>query len=142
MPNELRVRDSLGGVFTYIDGRLEQCPAGPQICNNAPAACDDATLHDAIANADVPAHFRMPVTRCEDPFAVVDVDHGAGACPQSGEPETNSCAGQAVQRMYWRIVAERWELIGYDENEGCGRIAEVAPDFPAHLCADLPAVRS
>lgn len=140
MPDEVRIRDSLGGVFTHIGGKTESCPAGPMACNNDPASCDDATLHDAIANADVPAHFQMSLIRCEAPFAVVDVDYGAGACAPTGEEGDNPCADQRVHRMYWRIEDDRWEPIGYDDNAGCGDIHQVAADFPATLCDDLPAI--
>jgi hypothetical protein len=139
MPAEVRVFDSLGGTFTYIDGEIDNCPGGPMICNNDPAACDNATLHDAIANADVPAHFDMPFERCEPPFAVVDVDYGAGSCPpDDGAP--NPCAGRRIHRMYWRIVDERWVQIGLDDTAGCGTILTSAPDFPPHLCEDLEAI--
>jgi hypothetical protein len=140
VPDEVRIRDSMGGMFSYIGGRIESCPAGPMVCNNDPASCDGATLHDAIANSDVPAHFRMPLSRCEAPFAVVDVDYGAGACAPTGEASTNPCANQQVHRMYWRITADRWDLIAYDDNAGCGEIHEVAPEFPKSLCQDLPAI--
>jgi len=140
MPEELRISDSLGGHFAYVDGQYEGCPAGPMICNTDPASCDNATLHDAIANADVPAHFDMPFKHCEPPFAVVDVDYGSGACAPTGEPGPNPCAGQRIHRMYWQIVSEAWELIGYDDNAGCAGILALEPDFPTRLCADLPAI--
>jgi hypothetical protein len=140
MPDELRISDSLGGHFAYVNGRYEGCPAGPMICNTDPASCDNATLHDAIANADVPAHFDMPLNRCEPPFAVVDVDYGSGACAPTGEAGPNPCAGQRIHRMYWQILDDAWGLIGYDDNAGCAGVLALEPDFPTTLCADLPAL--
>lgn len=137
MPAEVRVRDTFGGWFAYVDGKVTNCPYG-QVCDDEPASCDNATLRDAIASADVPRRFHME-ERCEAPFAVVDVDYGAGAC-SADDSAPNRCAGLRVHRHYWRITDDRWTQIGLDDGAGCGDIHALAPDFPSELCADLPAL--
>jgi hypothetical protein len=133
-----RVTDAFGSIFWQRDGRWTGCDQVVMTCVTDPASCDNGTLRDTIANADVPRHFGMD-TRCEEPYAVVDVDIGAGACP-ADDTGPNPCAGERIRRMYWRIEDGAWVEIGVDQGRGCGDVLETAPDFPTHLCADLPPV--
>jgi hypothetical protein len=104
------------------------------------ATCDDTTLADAVRNSDVPRHAGLANKRCELPWAVIDVDIGAGACPATGDG-TNTCSGQNIRRTYWKTAGYTWEQVGASTGTGCGDIASAVPEFPIHLCADLPAVR-
>ena len=104
-----------------------------------PATCGDTTLADAVRNSDVPRHAGLGNKRCELPWAVIDVDIGAGACPASGDG-TNTCSGQNVRRTYWKAVGYTWEPVGASTGTGCGDIASVVPGFPIHLCTDLPSL--
>jgi hypothetical protein len=103
------------------------------------ATCDDTTLADAVRNSDVPRHAGLANKRCELPWAVIDVDIGAGACPASGDG-TNTCSGRNIRRTYWKAAGYTWEQVGASTGTGCGDIASVVPEFPIHLCADLPAL--
>jgi hypothetical protein len=134
------VTDPFGSEFFLRDGRWVGCDNVVMTCVIDPASCDNGTLHDTIANSDVPRHFGMSNEHCEVPYAVVDVDVGAGACPATGDAGDNPCAGQDIRRMYWHVEDGAWVQIGSDPGPGCGAIADVAPDFPAALCADLPAI--
>lgn len=102
------------------------------------ATCDDATLADAVRSGDVPRHVGLANKQCELPWAVIDVDVGAGACPASGDG-TNPCSGQDIRRTYWKAAGYTWEQVGASTGTGCGDIASIVPAFPIHLCADLPA---
>jgi hypothetical protein len=136
------VHDPFGSQFWLQDGRWVGCDHIVMTCIVDPASCDNSTLRDTIANADVPRHFGMGNSRCEEPFAVVDVDVGAGACPVTGDPTDNPCAGENIRRLYFRIDADAaaWTVAGSDPGPGCGTITATIPDFPTHLCHDLPAL--
>ncbi len=135
---ERYVSDAFGGRWWQADGGWVGCDAVVMTCITEPASCDNGTLRATVANDDVPRHFGMD-ERCEEPFAVTDVDIGAGSCPVTGEPE-NPCAGERIRRIYWRIVDDAWASQGIDQGPGCGDILATVPDFPPHLCADLPAL--
>ncbi len=134
------VSDAMGARFWAQDGAWVGCGHVVMTCITTPASCDN--LRDFVANADMPRHFGMGDTRCDGRWAVVDVDYGAGDCPVTGEPQDNPCAGVRIRRMYWQVVDEAWVNVGSDPGPGCGDIAAAAPEFPAALCADLPAIPS
>ena len=102
-----------------------------------PATCEDSTLADAVRSTDVPRHAGLANKRCELPWAVVDVDTGAGACPARGDG-VNPCAGQNVRRTYWKVAGYTWNEVGASAGSGCGDIDTMVPDFPLTLCEDLP----
>jgi hypothetical protein len=131
--------DGAGNTFVLYEGRYVQCPAGGQTCNPAPASCGDPTLRDAIANNDVPAHFYMYNKRCAEPFAVVDVDLAAGACPRD-DRGPSPCAGQRIDRMFFRIQDGMWILVARGRSAGCADVSAVDPSFPSSMCEDLPAL--
>jgi hypothetical protein len=105
----------------------------------APAACGDATLPDAVRRGDVPRRAGIDVRACELPWAVVDIDVGAGACPATGEPG-NPCAGMNIDRSYWKATAGGWEVLAYSSGAGCGDVLATLPELPARMCAGLPPV--
>ena len=92
-----------------------------------------------MRRGDVPRRAYVDVRACELPWAVVDIDTGAGACPATGEP-FNPCAGKQIDRSYWKVVEGRWDVLAHSSGAGCGAVLDVLPDLPAHLCADLPPV--
>jgi hypothetical protein len=103
----------------------------------APASCEGTNLPDAVRSSDY-AHAGLGTTRCELPWAVVDVDIGSSACgPTDGGP--NPCVGQRVHRMYWRTAGPTWRQVAQTDGPGCGDIAKQVPEFPRKLCAGLPA---
>lgn len=104
-----------------------------------PAACDDSTLADAARNSDVPRHSGLGNKRCRLPWAVIDVDVGAGSCPASGDGK-NPCAGHIIRRTYWRAAGYTWEQVGASTGAGCGDVVPIVPEFPIDLCADLPPI--
>jgi len=139
------VHDPFGSQFWLQDGRWVGCDQIVMTCIVDAAACDNSTLRDTIANSDVPRHFGMGNERCEEPFAVVDVDVGAGACPVTGDPTDNPCAGENIRRLYFRIDEQgpnggTWTVVASDPGPGCGAITATVPDFPTSLCHDLPAL--
>jgi len=103
------------------------------------STCVDPTLADAVRSGDVPRRVGLSNKRCQLPWAVIDVDVGAGACPATGDAP-NPCAGQDVQRTYWRAAGHTWTQVGSSTGQGCGEIATIVPEFPIELCADLPAL--
>jgi len=131
-----RWRSTTNGDYERCE--LPACDAGTGSAP-LPATCDDATLADAVRSGDVPRHAGFANKRCELPWAVIDVDSGAGACPASGDG-ANPCAGQNVRRTYWKASGYTWEPVGASTGSGCGNIDSVVPEFPLTLCADLPAL--
>jgi hypothetical protein len=125
------------------DGRYQRCelPAcDPQTGQvSAVAGCEDSTLPDAVRRGDVPKRAGIDVRACQLPWAVVDIDTGAGACPATGEPG-NPCAGKTIHRSYWKSVDGTWEVVAYSSGPGCGDVLGAIADFPPQLCADLPPV--
>jgi len=125
------------------DGAYRRCelPACDPDTGQVPAtaACGDSTLPDAVRAGDVPRRAGIDVRACELPWAVVDIDTGAGACPATGEP-VNPCAGEIIHRSYWSAVDGTWVVLAYSSGAGCGDVLDVLADFPPRLCADLPAV--
>jgi hypothetical protein len=103
----------------------------------APPGCN-AVLVDAVRAGDVPRHSGIDVRACEGEWAVVDIDIGASACPVTGDASPNPCAGQRLDRVYYRLVDGVWRFLAYDEGPGCGEIPEQVPDFPVALCEGLP----
>ena len=129
--------------LSSVDGRYSRCElpvCDPHTGSPPPEpACGDATLPDAVRGGDVPRRAGIDVRACELPWAVVDIDVGAGACPATGEPG-NACAGKNIDRSYWRAADGRWDLLAYSSGPGCGQVLEHVPEFPAAMCADLPPV--
>jgi hypothetical protein len=105
----------------------------------APVTCDDSTLAEAVRSGDVPRHVGLSNKRCQLPWAVVDVDVGAGACPATGD-DANPCAGTNVRRTYWQAAGHTWTQVGSSTGAGCGEIATIVPEFPVELCTGLPAL--
>lgn len=134
-----RVTTGTGGWFSQEGGAWVGCGHVVMTCVTEPASCEGGSLRDTVSNADVPKGFGMD-HRCEEPWAVVDIDIGAAACPGESDLE-NPCAGRNIRRTYWQVQAEAWVEVGQDDGPGCGAIHDQLPDFPARLCEDLPAVR-
>ena len=125
-----------GAEGAYALCELPACDAATG-ATPLPATCDDSTLADAARSGDVPRHAGLGPSRCELPWAVIDIDVGAGACPATGEGP-DPCAGENVRRTYWRTAGYTWRQVGSSAGSGCGEIATIVPEFPLHLCADLP----
>jgi hypothetical protein len=124
-----------------VDGTYRRCElpdCDPDTGQPPPSAgCGDASLIDAVRRGDVPRRAGIDVRACELPWAVVDVDVGAGACPASGD-DVNPCAGKRVDRSYWKAVDGRWQSVAYSDGPGCGDVLLHLPELPEALCAHLP----
>lgn len=150
---ELALSAPLGDADVLVDGvrwvrragsdDYERCelPACDPEQGGTPqlATCDDgaALVDDVRTLGDVPRHSDIGETRCEDGWAMVEVDVGSGACPATGDGP-NPCAGERFDRLFLRAGTPHWEVIGRTREAGCGDIADVEPDFPPSLCDDRP----
>lgn len=125
---------------SYEKCQLPKCNPDTGAPQPAPT-CDNGTLSDAVRRGDVPQHVVFKQVRCEGEWAVIDLDFGAAACGPVSEIEgSNRCANQQVHRQYFRAEGNLWKLIAWDEQAGCTAIHATTPEFPDHLCADLPAL--
>lgn len=120
----------------YLRCELPACDPATGVAP-LPVTCDDPTLADAARSSDVPRHSGLANKRCELPWAAIDIDIGAGACPASGDGP-NPCAGTNIRRTYWHADGYTWRQVGSSTGSGCGDIATTVPDFPLHLCEDMP----
>ncbi|MEZ5382781.1 MAG: hypothetical protein R2754_13440 [Microthrixaceae bacterium] len=104
----------------------------------ATADCDGGSLTDDIRlYADVGRHASIGEKRCQDGWAMVEVDIGAGACPAGDE--SNSCAGQRIDRLFLKAGVPHWEVLARTREAGCGPVVS-NPEFPKDLCEDRPAL--
>lgn len=103
------------------------------------ADCDGGSLaEDVRLYGDVGRHATIGESHCQDGWAMVEADIGAGACP-AGDG-ANPCAGERVDRLFLRATAPHWEVLTRTRDAGCGDVFKVAPKFPAALCEDRPAL--
>lgn len=134
-----RVIDPFGARFHLREGRWIGCDSVVVECITQPAACEGPTLRQTVANLDVPRGSGTEDLRCMEPWAVVDVDLNAGACPASGDGDPG-CAPPRMRRIFLRIESDAWVEIGYWPGAGCAGVQASAPDFPTALCHDLRAL--
>jgi hypothetical protein len=113
--------------------RLPACDPAATI--ELPARCDNSSLRDAAMKQDVPAHSRIVQQRCDNGWALVDVDVGAGACGAVEGP--NPCAGKRIDRHFFRVDGSSWTWLGVTRDAGCDFALGLDPGFPTALCADL-----
>lgn len=104
----------------------------------ATAACEGGSLTaDIRTYADVGSHASIGEKRCQDGWAMVEVDIGAGACP--ADEGANPCAGRRIDRLFLKVGVPHWEVLARTREAGCGPVAS-NPDFPKVLCEDRPAL--
>lgn len=110
----------------------------------ATASCDDgaALVEDIRTAGDVDRHASIGESRCQDGWAMVEVDSGAGACGPADGKRPSCTASQRIDRLFLRAGTPHWEVLTRTREAGCGNVADVAADYPVALCEDRPAVGS
>lgn len=149
---ELEIGPTLAGRDVVIDhvrwvsdsdGDFQICelPACDPESGQEPAAatCDGSSLaQDVRQYGDVGRHASIGESRCQDGWAMVEVDVGGGACP--ADEGANPCAGERIDRLFLQAGVPHWEVLTRTREAGCGPVLEVAADFPTALCEDRPAL--
>jgi hypothetical protein len=74
---------------------------------------------------------------CDGHWLVLDIGWPGGP---SGCEGPSCAAGSATTHWFFRASAHGWTTIASSLTAGCTRVHQVAPQFPADLCKDLPAV--
>ena len=95
------------------------------------ASCDDgaALVDDIRTLGDVGRHAWIGETRCQDSWAMVEVDIGAGACGVA-DGTASSCVGQRVDRLFLRAGSPHWDVLTRTSEAGCGNVTDVAAELP------------
>mgnify|MGYP003377545511 CR=1 FL=1 len=76
----------------------------------ATAACEGGSLTaDIRTYADVGSHASIGEKRCQDGWAMVEVDIGAGACP--ADEGANPCAGRRIDRLFLKVGVPHWRVL-------------------------------
>ncbi|MFD7816865.1 hypothetical protein ACFV6E_28670 [Streptomyces sp. NPDC059785] len=106
-------------------------------CDPAPVGCTPASYDQALAVTDVGAHTRLQERGCDGHWLVLDLSTRVG--PVCGEPDAG-CDATVERRYFYRAGTSRWQPLTSTADAGCAAARRAAPDFPARLCADLPAL--
>jgi len=107
-------------------------------CDPPRDRCDPVYTYDLGADADIPPERHLDVLACEAPWLVADVEAVVTGCQSvDGSTPPPSCD---VFRYRWfaHLRHRTWQVVGSATDGGCAQILDQVPDFPRHLCADLP----
>jgi hypothetical protein len=123
--------------------RLTLCGTwGGAICRHVepgptPASCTDVSYGQAMAATYPPEHSDYDALGCDGRWLVLNVGWPGGPAGCDGP----SCgAGSAVTHWFFRASRQGWIVVATSLTAGCTRVRQEAPQFPAALCATLPAV--
>jgi hypothetical protein len=84
-----------------------------------------------------PEHSDYGAVGCDGRWLVLNVGWPGGPAGCGGP----SCgAGSTVTHWFFRASRQGWIVVGNSLTAGCSRIHQEDPQFPADLCASLPAV--
>ena len=142
-------------IATHRHGSLDQYfyPEDDGFFECALPACEPATglpaddpgcetlrrdIRDGTAGLDLPRRASSRTVACDGSWAIVQIDLGPAACPATGDA-TDTCAGQNLDRAYLHLGDNGfWEVVDWDEEQGCGQVPQTEPSFPVELCQGLP----
>lgn len=117
---------------TWVGAICQQPPPWPP-----PAGCTDASYGQAMDATYPPEHSDYDALGCDGRWLVLNVGWPGGPAGCDGP----SCGGgSTVTHWFFRASKKGWIVVGNSLTAGCTRIHQEAPQFPAHLCASLPAV--
>jgi hypothetical protein len=102
-----------------------------------PASCTGPSFQQAMAETAPPTDAVYGVLGCDARWLALSVGWPGGAAGCDGP----SC-GSDMASTYWffRAGPQGWETITASRTAGCGQVHKTEPQFPARLCAALPAL--
>jgi len=102
-----------------------------------PASCTSASYQQAMLSTGPAADAFYRVPGCDGRWLVLNVGWPGGPAGCDGP----GCNPHLVfTRWFFRASTRGWQTITTARTAGCAQVHEVAPEFPARLCADLPAL--
>jgi hypothetical protein len=122
--------------------RLTLCSTAGTACQHPPpwpppASCTNASYGQAMGATYPPEHSDYDALGCDGRWLVLNVGWPGGAAGCDGP----SChTGSTVTHWFFRASRQGWIAVATSLTAGCTRVHQAAPQFPAHLCAGLPAV--
>jgi hypothetical protein len=130
-------------VFLASHGKLKlQCQAlNGAGCGIAatpvPASCTGPSFQQAMGETAPAMDAGYGMLGCDRRWLALTVGWPGGAAGCDGP----SCSPD-VTSTYWffRAGPQGWEIITASRTAGCARVHEADPQFPARLCAALPAL--
>jgi hypothetical protein len=84
----------------------------------------------------------VDVLACDGKWLVLDVDAVVTGCQSiDGAPPPTGCAGSGTHRRWFAKLDDQrfWDVVASGTAGGCREVHAQVPEFPARLCADLPA---
>jgi hypothetical protein len=103
----------------------------------APASCTTASYQQAMLSTGPAADAVYGVLGCDGRWLVLNVGWPGGAAGCDGP----SCSPDLVStRWFFRASRYGWDTITSARTAGCTQVHKVDPQFPARLCARLPAL--
>ena len=102
-----------------------------------PASCTDHSYQQAMGETGPPTQAVYGVLGCDGRWLALTVGWPGGAAGCDGP----SCSPDMTS-TYWffRAGPQGWETITASRTAGCARVHKGEPQFPARLCAALPAL--
>lgn len=102
-----------------------------------PASCSPSSYGQAMGATGPPMDAAYGVLGCDGRWLALNVGWPGGASGCDGP----SCSLDMVS-TYWffRATPRGWDPIAASRTAGCARVHKAEPQFPARLCAALPAL--
>jgi hypothetical protein len=109
----------------------------PPVTPPPPASCSASSYGEAMAATGPPTDAVYGVIGCDGRWLAMTVGWPGGAAGCDGP----SCSPDLAS-TYWffRATPQGWETIASSRTAGCARVRKADPQFPARLCAALPAL--
>jgi hypothetical protein len=147
---DLRLPSPLGSRDVVIDSYATFAPAKGTLmrrCSDLggacyypplpPATCSDGSYSAAMVSTYPPRHADFNAVGCDGHWLVLDVGWPGGAAGCDG-PSCSS--GSTVTHWFFRAGPHGWIVVASSRTAGCASVHKQAPQFPARLCAALPAL--
>jgi hypothetical protein len=109
----------------------------PPVTPPPPASCSPSSYGQAMGATGPPMDAAYGVLGCDGRWLALNVGWPGGAAGCDGP----SCSLDMVS-TYWffRATPRGWDPIAASRAAGCARVHKAEPQFPARLCAALPAL--